>query len=480
MAQIIIGRDKEQQELLDLYHSGRPEFVVVQGRRRVGKTYLVRELFDQRMRFYHTGLSSAEVPDQAEGLLRLQLASFYSSLVRYGFHGTVPQTWLEAFDQLRDLLESKANGERQVVFIDELPWMDIPRSFFIPALEHFWNGWASSQSDPMLIVCGSATSWINDKIINSKGGLYNRMTAEISLSPFTLAEREQLYQHLGVAMDRYDQLQAYMITGGIPYYMVLMEKKYSLAQNIDHLFFAKNAKLKQEFTRLFHSLFTNPDDYMTIVRLLGQRRIGYTRKEIAEEANMGTGGGLTTILKALEASCFIESYIPYKGSSRDLRYRLTDPFCLFYTHFLDKHKITDPHFWQNNQLLPSLTAWRGFAFENVCMLHIEQIKRTLGISGVYTECSSWKSKSSEPAAQIDLLIDRADRVLNICEMKFASNDFRIDKSCDADLRHKVATFIEETKCRNSIHLTLVTTFSLIHNEYAGRIQSVVTMDDLFQ
>lgn len=480
MAQKIIGRQKEQQELWDLYNSGRPELVVVQGRRRVGKTYLVRELFDSKMTFYHTGLSPAELSAEKGSLQKMQLASFYSSLVRYGFNGTAPNNWLEAFDKLRDLLESKDREERLVVFIDELPWMDTPRSFFISAFEHFWNGWGSGRSNLMLIVCGSATSWINDKIINNKGGLYNRITAEIILTPFSLGECEQLYKHLGVAMDRYDQLQAYMITGGIPYYIVMMDKRLSLAQNIDNLFFVKCAKLKNEFTRLFNSLFTNPDDYITIVKLLGNKRIGYTRKEIAEETSIAYGGGLTAILKALEASCFIEAYTPYNGSNRDIRYRLTDPFCLFFTHFLDTNKSTDPQFWQNNLLMPTLTAWRGFAFENVCTLHIKQIKQALGINGVYTECSSWSSKSSPRAAQIDLVINRADHVVNLCEMKFTADDFHIDKSCDADLRHKLTTFIEETKCRSSIHITLVTTYSLSRNEYSGRVQSVVTMDDLFK
>lgn len=480
MAQEIIGRAREKQELLDLYYSGRPEFVVVQGRRRVGKTFLVREVFDGMMTFCHTGLSPAELSNEGGGLLSMQLANFYSSLVRYGYQGTPPATWLEAFDKLIGLLEAKGKDERQLVFIDELPWMDTPRSFFVSAFEHFWNGWGAGRSNLMLVVCGSSTSWINDKIINNKGGLYNRTTAEILLMPFTLAECEQLYRHLGISMDRYDQLQAYMITGGIPYYMVMMDKRMSLAQNIDYLFFAKNAKLRNEFTRLFNSLFTNPDDYIAVVRLLVERRTGFTRKEIAQRTSIAYGGGLTTILAALEASSFIESYIPYKGSRRDLMYRLTDPFCLFYTYFIDKGKSSDPRFWQNNLLQPSLTAWRGFAFENVCTLHLEQIKMALGISGVHTECSSWRSVSSSPAAQIDLLISRADRVVNLCEMKFSASDFRIDKSCDADLRHKLTTFIEETKCRYSVHLTLVTTFSLVRNEYSGRIQSVVTMDDLFR
>lgn len=480
MAQKIVGRKAEIRELTDLYNSKRPEFVVVQGRRRVGKTFLVRELFDDKMAFYHTGLSPAEQSDDYKSVVKLQLSNFYSSLKRYGYDGAKPTTWLEAFDMLIELLENRDDNKRQVVFIDELPWMDTPRSNFVSAVEHFWNGWGAGRTNLMFIVCGSATSWLNDKIINNKGGLYNRATAEIVLNPFTLGECHEMYEDLGIAMDNYDQMQAYMITGGIPYYIGMMDRHLSLAQNVDNLFFSDRAKLGKEYDRLFSSLFTNPKTYTAVVDFLAKKREGFTRKEISEHTEIPYGGGLTTILKALEVSNFINSYVPFGCSSRETRYRLTDPLCLFHAYFLSKNKTTDTNFWQNNLHSPQLNAWRGFAFENICSLHIKQIKQALDIGGVSTECSPWRSKTHTPGAQIDLVINRADHVINLCEMKFCSDDFTIDKAYDATLRNKINAFQTETKCRSSIHLTIVTTYGLVRNEYSGRIQNVVTMDDLFK
>jgi AAA+ ATPase superfamily predicted ATPase len=477
MAQVIIGRKKEKQLLEDIYHSGAPEFVVVHGRRRVGKTFLVRELFSDRMTFYHTGLSPAERENEAKTILQRQLEVFFASLVAYGYQGPMPSNWIEAFNRLRALLVQKG-GERQVVFLDELPWMDTARSGFMSAFEHFWNGWGAGQSNLMLIVCGSSTSWINDHIINNHGGLYNRITSEIELLPFTLKESEEFYNSRGMMIDRYDMLQAYMIFGGIPYYMSLLRKGQSLAQNIDELCFSRRGQLSDEFDRLFNSLFVNPEDNKALIRLLFRRKSGMMRSEIAS-ATGGSNGRLTTLLKGLVAGNFISTYRNYGASKRETYYKLTDAFCLFYLSFMDGGKTTDEHFWSNNLLTGSLNAWRGLAFENLCFAHIAQIKTALGIAGVHTETMPWKSKAKEDGAQIDMVIDRDDRVINVCEMKFSTDDYVITRSYDRELRHKLTLFAEETKTRKSLHLTLVTTYGLKRNEYFGRVQRVVTMDDLF-
>ncbi len=479
MAQTIIARNQEKKELRELYDSGKPELVIIQGRRRIGKTFLIREMFSEDFAFYHTGLSPFELKNNPEGLKKMQLDNFYSTLSRFGYEGPRPLDWLSAFDSLIDLLENQNTGERQVVFIDELPWMDTPRSGFLTAFEHFWNGWGAGRENLMLIVCGSSTSWVSDKIINNKGGLFNRTTCEIKLNALTLKECEEFYNNRDIVFDRYDQLQAYMIMGGVPYYLSLLKKGQSLARNIDSLYFEKNAKLKDEFDRLFHSLFTNAEDCMKIVRLLGNKREGYERKEIAEKARLPYGGGLTDSLKALEESGFITSYVPYNQSVRAKKYKLIDSFCLFYLHFMDKQKSTNERFWQDNLLSPSLNSWRGFAFENVCFSHVQQIKKSLGISGVQAEVSPWKGSTGEDGAQIDMVIDRADRIINLCEMKYCVDDFRIDKSYDKELRRKIDVFSFETRTRKTMHLTLITTYGLQKNEYSGRIQNVVTMDDLF-
>lgn len=479
MAQNIIGRDKEKAELLRLYEAEKPVFAVVYGRRRVGKTFLVRELLGSHFAFYHTALSPVELGDGE--LKRQQLLSFFTSLRDYGSDmKKVPDNWIEAFDALVRLLKAKDHGQRLLVFIDELPWLDTARSGFITALEHFWNGWGAGKQNLMLVVCGSATSWISDKLLNNHGGLFDRTTNEIRLYPFTLRECEEYFKSNGIVMSRYDQVQCYMAVGGIPYYLSLLEKGSSLAQNLDRLFFSRDAKLKYEFDRLYSSSFVNDDECKSIVRLLSKKRQGYTRKEIAALTRLPNGGGLTTSLRALEVSDFIVSYRKYDHPKREAYYRLTDNFSKFWLSFCSDNATTDNTFWQDSQNLPQARAWSGFSFESVCFYHAAQIKKALGISGVQTEIAPWKSRTEKDGAQIDMIIDRADNVLNVCEMKYCDDDFAITAKYDRELRHKLTLLREETRCRKALHLTLITTYGLRNNEYASRVQNVITMDNLFE
>ena len=346
--QKIIGRASEKAELQRLYDSGKPELVVIYGRRRVGKTYIVREFFDERFAFYHTGLSLEEtgLSNQKDS----QLQNFASSLRRYGMKNQgIPTNWIAAFDDLRTLLEEKIQSDpdqRQVVFLDELPWMDTPRSGFLPALEHFWNGWGAGQTQLMLIVCGSATSWISDHLLHNKGGLYGRKTCEIKLHPFTLNESEQFYKEQGVNLDRYAQLQLYMMLGGIPYYMSFVRKGDSVEQTVENLFMGRDAKLNDELEQLFVSLFTNHQDCMRIIQLLSTRKNGFTRKEIAEKTGLPYGGGLTKTLKALAESDFIQRYEYYGLPAKEERYRLVDSFSLFALTVLEKQSKPDADVWK--------------------------------------------------------------------------------------------------------------------------------------
>jgi hypothetical protein len=475
----LIGRVREVAELEQIYNSGKPELVVVYGRRRVGKTFLVRSVFAERMAFSHAALSPIEF-EQAQ-LSQNQLLAFHTSLVNHGVtDDTLPGNWIEAFDRLRKYLVKRrmTHSGRQVVFIDELPWMDVKGSGFVTALEHFWNNWASAQPDVMLIVCGSATSWISDHLLNNYGGLYGRITAEFKLSPFSLRECEDYYHSHNIAMSRYDQVQCYMAMGGIPYYLSLLKPGLSLSQNLDNLFFSRNGRLRHEFDRLFNSLFSTPEPYVKVVKLLSGKREGYTRREIAEHTKIPYGGGLSQVLKGLEVSDFVQSYLRYQGSKREVHFRLTDHFVLFHSTFVSGHPEHSETFWSDNFLLPSLNAWRGFAFESICFTHIDAIKNALGVRSVNTTHSPWRSKGSKHW-QIDLVIDRADRVVNLCEMKFSNKEYEITKQYDEELRNKVAAFIEETKCRMSVHPTLVTTFGLVKNIYSGFFQNVITIDDLF-
>lgn len=474
----MIGRKKEISELNRLYNSGKSELVVVYGRRRIGKTYLVDETFKDCITFRHAGLSPVE--DNKKGMLKAQLEHFYFSLLLQGMpKRKKPESWLEAFYMLEKFLEEADDGSRQVVFLDELPWMDTPRSGFMTAFEGFWNTWGCHRENLMVVVCGSANSWILDKLINSHGGLYNRVTYEIKLAPFTLAECEEFYESKNVKMSRYDIVQSYMILGGVPYYMNYFQSGKSLAQNVDAVLFHKQGKLKEEYHRLFASIFSNPEDMKKIVGFLYTRNAGFTRSEIVKGLNVKDGAGLSQSLNALLASDFVIKYNPFGKGKRE-HYKLVDPFCLFYLHFMNRGNGMDENFWQQNLLSPQVVSWRGFAYENVCFNHIKQIKNALGISGVITTHSAWsKREDDKEGVQIDLLISRNDNVINMCEIKYYSNDFTVDKAYYQVLLHRQNLLQKEITRKFSVHNTLITTFGLSYNEYSGIFSNVITLDDLF-
>lgn len=476
----MIGRKQEVKELNRLYNRDRAELIAVYGRRRVGKTYLISETFEGRITFKHAGLSPAA--ENAKGLLRLQLDHFYHSLELHGMEACEkPSSWLDAFFLLEKFLQNKDDGSRQVVFLDELPWLDTPKSGFIRAFEAFWNTWACHRKNLMVIVCGSANSWIQDKLLNNHGGLYNRITYEIKLSPFNLKECEDFYTSSNIKMSRYDMAQSYMIFGGIPYYMGYIIPEMSLAQNIDRLFFGKNAVLRDEYNRLFASVFTNPEVVKNIVQLLYTRNAGFTRKEIVEKLGITDGGNLSKNLNALISSDFIMKYVPFGYGKREEHYKLIDPFCIFYLHFIWKQKKISEKFWQQNTTSAPISIWRGFAFENVCFNHIDQIKRALGISGVITDISAWsKREGDEEGTQIDLLISRNDNVINMCEIKYYSGEFKVDKNYYAKILKRQNILSENISPKYAIHSTLITTMGLVHNEYSGVFQNVVVLDDLFE
>lgn len=477
----IIGREQEREELSNLYGSDKAEFVAIYGRRRVGKTFLVDETLGQRITFRHAGLSPVG-EDGRQNLMKDQLKHFYHSLLTQGMKKSkCPASWLEAFYMLEMHLQSVDNGSRQVVFLDELPWMDTPRSNFIMALEGFWNGWACHRHSIMLVVCGSANLWMLDNLVNNHGGLYGRLTYEIKLSPFTLRECEEFYQSRSIKMSRYDIVQGYMMLGGIPYYLNYFKKGMSLAQNIDRLFYAPDAKLRNEYDRLFASVFSNPEEMKRIVKVLSTRHAGYTRQEILQKTGIEDSGSATKMLKALEASNFIMKYQPFGKGKRQEAYKLTDHFCLFYLHWVEGRNSMNPDFWMLHQNSPSIISWRGFAFEEVCLSHIRQIKSALGISGVSSEQSAWSLKGDDDreGTQIDLLISRRDNIVNLCEMKFYAEEFTVSKSYERTLVHRQIALSEMISRRTVIHPVLITTYGLTYNEYSGSFVHTVTMEDLF-
>ena len=450
----MIGRTKEINELNRLYESDESEFVAVYGRRRVGKTYLIRETFADRFAFQHTGLPNATK--------RQQLAHFKESLVEYGFKGAVPKDWFAAFHALREVV-AKCVLRRKVVFIDELPWLDTAKSDFLMPLEAFWNEWASARKDIVLVVCGSAAAWMIKNLFRNRGGLHNRVTGRLCLQPFTLGECEAFAAERGLGMSRTDIAECYMALGGIPYYWRYLARGLSLAQNIDRICFAIDAPLKHEFEELYASLFKNASSYKKVVAALAKKKVGMTRLELLETLDIAATGKLSEILETLEASGFIGSYRSYGEKKKNAIYHLTDPF-----------STTTGN--------PAQVVWKGLAFERLCLLHLPQILKALGIGSIHVEAYGWNFRGDDTypdGVQIDLVIDRADNVVNICEMKYSSATFAIDKAYELVLGRKVATFAGVTKTRKAIHLTFVTASGLVRNQYSSRVQSEVVLADLF-
>lgn len=477
----MIGREKEVSELLERYDRDEAQFVAVYGRRRVGKTYLIDETFKGRITFRHAGVSPIESDDEPkEKPIKKQLRAFYYSLISHGMKKDhCPGDWLEAFFMLEMFLNKIDDGSKQLIFLDELPWMDTPKSGFITGLEAFWNNWACYRN-VMLVVSGSANSWMRDKLINNHGGLYGRVTWEIKLEPFNLKECELLFNENGISLSRYDIVQSYMIFGGIPYYLGYFKRGRSLAQNVDELFFAKGAKLSMEYDRLFASVFTNPDMMKAIIKALKTRTMGCTRKEISALTGYTEGGTLSDALKALIVSDLIIKYVPFGYSKREEYYKLVDPFCIFYLDFIWKNEMIPETFWLSNVTSQPIATWRGYAFENVCFNHIEQIKKALGISGISTTQSAWTKLGEDyKGTQIDMIISRKDNIVNMCEMKYYGEEFIVDKDYDSILRHRKNLLYEMIPKRNAVHNTLITTFGIKSNEYRWSFDNVITMDDLF-
>ncbi len=470
----IIARTHEIETLERKYRSGKSEMVIVYGRRRIGKTFLVNNVFSDRFTFTFVGARKQKQEKQLQRFA-MQLKLFSDSP-----YAPALNSWEEAFIELRTLIERKPSDERKVIFFDEMPWIDTPKSSFVETLEYFWNAWAAQRNDIMLIACGSATSWMVNKLVKNQGGLHNRITEQIYLRPFRLGECEEYLHENGCMWDRYTILQCHMVMGGVPYYMNLLNPEQSLAQNIDRLFFAKNAPMREEFEELFNALFNQADKYITVVKALTRSREGLLRSEIMEKTKM-SGGSLTKIMENLERCDFIETYARYKSSVRNTLYRINDPYTLFYFKFLHNKNTKDEHWWTNNMHSHSVESWQGFSFETICMIHLEQIKRKLGISGISTTTSSWRKlgNDEDKGTQIDLVIDRADRIINLCEMKFSEGPYTITMDYEYKLRNRMTIFREETKTYKSLVTTLVTTYGVLRGIHSGIVQSEVVMDDLF-
>ena len=472
--ELIIGRQEEIATLNILKNSKKSEFVAVYGRRRVGKTFLIRNVFTEPFSFQLSGVANVG--------LKQHLTNFHNAFLKISPDDSSlspPNDWFEAFNRLSLSLEKQISAKK-VIFLDELPWLDTAQSNFVPALEYFWNSWASARTDVLLIVCGSAASWIINQLINNCGGLHNRLTERVLLKPFSLAETEQFLQAKGANYDRYQLLELYMAMGGIPYYLENIQVNRSIAQNIDRLFFTENGLLATEYANLYRSLFNKYEKHTLIVEALSQKAKGLTRKEIIAATKLSDGGSMTAVLEELEQSGFIRLYLPFGKGKRNALFQLIDPYTLFYLTFVKDSKAQVKGAWLAQINSPRWLAWSGYAFEYICRYHVEAIKKALSIGGVYAEISTWRSQKSEKGTQIDLIIDRNDRVINICEIKFSIDKYTITKAYAENLQQKLSTFRTETGTKKTLFLTMITTYGLKQNEYVQRIvNDSVEMDALF-
>ncbi len=478
MRQNIIGRKREIELIEQCLNSNKPEFIAIYGRRRIGKTYLVKQLLGDEFSFYMTGIYQCS---------KMEMLTYFSEQLSLytGRKQAKPKDWFEAFSKLRSYLMSILEEKGQlIIFIDELPWFDTPKSNFIRALDLFWNGWASDQPKIKLIVCGSATTWMTDKLLGDKGGLHNRVTRKIYLAPFDLHETELFLQAKGIVWTRHQIAECYMIMGGTPFYLNMVDKQYSLPQNIDMLFFAEGAELSDEYDFLFRSLFQDSVLYRRIVELLAKRKVGMTREEIMKSLRLTSGGKLTEAFNNLISCDFIRKYSMFGNISNGAMYQLTDLYTLFYLHYVKGNGENDEHLWSNMIDSPSHRAWSGYAFEQLCLHHISQIKKKLGINGVQTNAYSWQQKASKAkgidGAQIDLVLDRRDQIVNLCEMKYSLNAYDITPAYLQKLIERREAFRKATSTKKALHITFVTASGVKMNAQAGMIQSMVELDDLFE
>lgn len=472
----IIGRNSEKALMESLLNSSKSELLAVYGRRRIGKTYLIKNVYAENIAFEFTGTQNAT--------LNNQLVKFSEKINVYFLEQTTtqeqPKSWSEGFSLLKKCL-LKSSSEKRVIFFDELPWIAGKRSNFLEELAYWWNDWASDQN-LVVVVCGSAASWMLTKVINHKGGLHNRVTKRLNLKPFTLAETKLYLHNLGVNWDNYQTIQFYMAVGGVPTYLNEAQAGETVTQTIDRIFFGDDHFMQTEFHSLYAALFEGYQSHINIIRALSVKWQGLSRSELIKITKLSDGGGLSQILSELEASSFISKLLPIGKKQKDALYRLSDEYSLFYLKFIERKSRNAKNEWLKIAQTDAYKIWCGYAFENVCIRHVDAIKMALGISGIYTEVSSYwyKGDDTESGFQIDLLIDRADNAINICEMKFVNDDFRMTESYSTQLRQRREAFRRVSKTKKMLFNTLITTYGIKNADNSAQIDHVLTIEKLFE
>jgi len=474
----LVGRTLEKEVLLKTLKSEGPEMVSVIGRRRVGKTFLINQVFNKRITFSISGTQHTPVNEQLGNFAYL-LNEYSGAKIAY----KTPDNWQEAFQMLITYLKEKLPTvkEKPVIFLDEVPWLATRKSGFLRAFSFFWNNWAVRQNI-VIVICGSAASWMIKKVVHHRGGLYNRITQRIFLEPFTLNETELFLKSRNIHFEKYQIIQLYMAMGGIPHYLKEVVKGKSATENIDQICFSKGGLLRDEFLNLYPSLFENADHHIAIIRALATKKQGLTRSQLTAMTKVPEGGSMQRVLQELEQSGFISSFRPYKKKKKEKLFRLIDEYSLFYLQFIESNQFEGADTWNLLSQTAAIKTWSGYAFEGICLKHLTQIKKALGISGIQTISSSFIKKGTpeEQGTQIDLLLDRNDQVINLFEIKFSNKQFTISKSYFENLSKKMSIFKKRTKTRKQLFLIFITTFGLADNKYSsGIVSRSLTMDDLF-
>jgi uncharacterized protein len=471
----IAGRQEEIAVLQGLIEKNESSFVAVYGRRRVGKTYLVRQVYENEIVFECSGLH--------QETSTAQLENFWIALTDIQPNTKplpTPKTWLQAFSQLRTYLNNLKTDTKKVVFLDEIPWFETRRAGFLAALDNFWNQYCTKRTDIILVICGSAASWIIDKVINSRGGLHNRLTNRILLMPLTLGETKAFFELNNVKLSLKDIAQIYMCVGGVPFYLKDIQAGYSVPQILDQLFYQKQAVLKHEFQNLYAALFKNNTFHEKIIEALASKNKGLTRNELIQITNIKGGGGLTIVLEELTQCGFIMPIFQINKAKDDCLYRLIDEYSLFYFKFLKDSKTNSS--WAQLAQSSFYKIWSGYAFENLCFKHVPQIKKALGINGIVTNEYSYIFKGDDDlqGIQIDLVIDRDDNCINVLEVKFYNEEFVVTEEYERQLRRKAYTFQTKTRTRKNIFITMLSVFGVKKNmHYLSAVTNQLLIEDLF-
>lgn len=484
MGHSIFGRVEEIKILERLIASSSPEFLAIYGRRRVGKTYLIHEFFkDKGIYFCVTGTQKSSKQSQLHKFYRELQNMFKSSNENHE-----PKNWDDALFALKEAICKIDKTKKVIIFFDELPWLASNRSGFLPALEYLWNQHFSHMNNVILIVCGSAANWIIKKVINNKGGLYGRLTEIIKLNAFNLSETEKFLESKKIKLSRKQIVELYMSLGGVAKYLTYLLPGESATQMINRLCFTPQGKLSGEFNNLYQSLFDNPSKHVHIVKELAKNKSGISKNELLRSLQISSGGQISSVLEELEESGFIAACPEFRKKSKDKRLWLVDEYSYFYLTWMEQVRWgvllgNDGDYWLKMQNDSRWKIWSGYAFEGICFKHIAQIKKALGIAGLLTIESQWSYKpkgNSEEGAQIDLIIDRKDDCINLCEIKFYHTSFSIDKSYAKELERKVNVFREHTKTTKTIFLTFITPFGVHKNQYYSELVNCeLTLDDLF-